>query len=129
MSVIIMKHISNLNVLINNVQREEFFVIGPRIDLQSFSIIPHLRNGKLKLVLDVAPLIFSNSWSRSNLLYVYSLFIDEVMKNNVRIYVYNSKNDTKEEIYHRNFEELKSLGKLLGITNKEQILMPQDNKQ
>jgi len=129
-----MRRISNLNILMNNIQRDEFFVVGPKIDLKSFSIIPHLKNGRIKIVLDVYSLISANAWSRSNLIYVYTLFIKEVMKNNVRIYLFNSKNETKntttnvtthvnrEQLYYRNFREIKSIGKLLGITNKEQIL-------
>jgi len=112
---------SSLADLVKHVQRSEYFLVGPRIELKDMSVIPHLKNGRIKLVLDVFPLIESKGWTRSNLLYTYRLFVAEVMKNNTAIYLYNSGNE-KDRVYHRTAREILDIGSLIGIANEEQIL-------
>ncbi len=118
-----MKKISNLNQLLHHIHSNDYFLVGPKINLNQFSIIPHLKKGTLKIVLDAYALVSTTGWSRANLLYAYSLFVKEIMKNNIQIYLYNSKNKDKNCILYRNRKELEHIGKLIGIKNKQQILI------
>lgn len=120
--------LKNMKDVLKHLTSNVFVLIDPaETNIKDITVIPHLKNSRIKIVINVRSIIECTSLQRkAGLLYSCRVLIKECMRYAVPVFISNFVEDNTSfdstDLSYRTKEELYYIGTLIGIKNREQII-------